>query len=75
MIPEAPEADRGIAAGPTYHPAPMQAQLETSDPAPRRVLAGFALAWLAFWLLMMLVGVQDNARSDGHDPWRPLAAR
>src|SRR5204863_6499481 len=52
----------------------MQAQLETRDPAPRRVLAGFALAWLAFWLLMMLVGVQDNARSGGHDPWRPLVS-
>ncbi|HMC15348.1 MAG TPA: histidine kinase [Albitalea sp.] len=52
----------------------MQVPLETSDLAPRRVLAGFAVAWLAFWVLMVLVGVQDNLRNGGHDPWRPIVS-
>jgi two-component system LytT family sensor kinase len=49
---------------------------ETTFPeiAPRRIKAGFAFAWLAFWLLMMLVGVQENLRDGGQDPWRPIVA-
>ena len=49
---------------------------DTSLPeiAPRRVLGGFALAWFAFWALMMLVGVQENLRDGGADPWRPIVA-
>src|SRR5439155_8665496 len=33
---------------------PIHTELAESDPLPRRVMAGFALAWLAFWLLMIL---------------------
>jgi two-component system LytT family sensor kinase len=50
------------------------AELPAHDPTPRRVLAGFAAAWLAFWLLMMLVAVQDNLRDGGHDRWRPIVS-
>ena len=51
------------------HPEPDRGHL-----LPRRVLAGFAVAWLAFWLLMVLVAVQDDLRNGGHDPWRPLVS-
>ena len=52
----------------------MQSELDTGKLLPRRVLAGFAVAWLAFWLLMVLVGVQDNLRNGGHDAWRPIVS-
>jgi hypothetical protein len=52
----------------------MDTELPSNDPAPRRVMAGFAIAWLAFWLLMIIVAVQDNLRNGGHDPWRPLVS-
>jgi two-component system LytT family sensor kinase len=44
------------------------------DAALRRVVAGFALAWTAFWVLMILVAVQDHLRDGGHDLWRPLVS-
>ena len=37
-------------------------------------MAGFALAWLAFWLLMILVAVQENLRDAGGDRRRPLVS-
>ena len=39
-------------------------------PAPP--LAGFAVAWAVFWLLMATVAVQDHWRQGFHDLWRPL---
>lgn len=35
----------------------------------RRLIAGFVLAWLVFWALMTLVGVQEHLRSGGTQPW------
>ena len=43
------------------------------DPWTPRARAGWLLAWLAFWLLMVTVGVQDHLRDHGpHALWRPL---
>ena len=53
---------------------PIHTELAESDPLPRRVMAGFALAWLAFWLLMILVAVQENLRDPGGDRRRPLVS-
>ena len=30
------------------------------------------LAWAGFWLLMLVVGVQEHGRSGSHDTWRPF---
>jgi hypothetical protein len=49
----------------------MSADTPPIELVPRRAMAGFGVAWLAFWLLMLLLGVQENLRAGGHDPWRP----
>jgi hypothetical protein len=49
----------------------MSADTPPIELVPPRVMAGFGVAWVAFWLLMVLLAVQDNLRSGGHDPWRP----
>jgi two-component system LytT family sensor kinase len=44
-----------------------------ADPWSPRARAGWLLAWLAFWLLMMTVALQDHVRESGpHALWRPL---
>ena len=39
------------------------------DSTRSRLIAGFALAWVTFWLLMVMVGMQEALR-EGHDLWR-----
>ena len=39
------------------------------DSTRSRLITGFALAWVAFWLLMVMVGMQEALR-EGHDLWR-----
>jgi two-component system LytT family sensor kinase len=45
-------------------------QRDVSLPRPPR--AGFALAWVAFWILMITVAVQDYLRQGRTDIWKPL---
>lgn len=40
------------------------------SPAPR-LWRGVALAWAGFWFLMLMVGLQDEARQGNRDIWRP----
>jgi two-component system LytT family sensor kinase len=44
------------------------------EPTPVRVGAGMLLAWIAFWLLMISVGVQEELRDGGRQWWRPVMA-
>ena len=44
------------------------------DATPVRVGAGMLLAWIAFWLLMISVGVQEELRDGGRELWRPVMA-
>ena len=45
----------------------------TADPWTPRTRAGWLLAWVAFWLLMATVAVQDHLHDSGpHSLWRPL---
>jgi two-component system LytT family sensor kinase len=44
------------------------------DATPVRVGAGLLLAWIAFWLLMISVGVQEELRDGGREVWRPVMA-
>lgn len=37
-----------------------------------RLWPGIVLAWAAFWLLMLLVGIQEQGRAGGRDAWRPF---
>ncbi len=37
-----------------------------------RLRRGMLLAWTAFWLLMLSIGIQDHLRSGGHDLARPI---
>src|SRR5262245_20809780 len=39
---------------------------------PRLPRAGFAVAWAAFWILMITVAVQDYLRQGRTDIWKPL---
>jgi two-component system, LytTR family, sensor kinase len=47
-------------------PDPLLPRLATRQ--RRRLVAGFAIAWLVFWGLMTLVGVQEHLRSGGAQP-------
>lgn len=42
------------------------------SPLARRPLAGFLIAWLVFWALLMTVAVQDYLRQGRTDLWKPL---
>jgi two-component system, LytTR family, sensor kinase len=44
------------------------------ESAPVRVGAGLLIAWAAFWLLMISVGVQEALRDGGRELWRPVMA-
>jgi len=39
---------------------------------PRLPRAGFSVAWVAFWILMLTVAVQDHLRNGRTDIWKPL---
>jgi two-component system LytT family sensor kinase len=52
----------------------MRAEIRFVDLPPLRVGAGLLLAWLGFWILMILVGVQEHLRTGGQGLWRPLIA-
>jgi signal transduction histidine kinase len=52
------------------------ATTEFDDPGdlslPRLRGAGFFVAWIAFWILMATIGVQDHLRQGRADIWKPL---
>ncbi|MBI3154789.1 MAG: histidine kinase [Burkholderiales bacterium] len=51
------------------------AAIGTDEPhatLPRLPLAGFGLAWGAFWLLLLMLAVQDHLRQGRTDLWKPL---
>lgn len=52
----------------------MAPDSDLPDSTRSRLIAGFATAWVAFWLLMVMVGMQEALREGGHDLWRPLVA-
>lgn len=43
-----------------------------ASPAPRPLPAGFVLAWAVFWLLMLVIAVQEHARQPLPAWWKPL---
>ena len=45
-----------------------------AEAAPVRIGAGLLIAWIAFWLLMISVGVQEELRDGGRELWRPVMA-
>lgn len=54
------------------HPPPsMAAPTSPPDALPSRLRQGAVLAWVGFWFLMLMVGVQDEARQGQRDVWRP----
>jgi two-component system LytT family sensor kinase len=50
----------------------MASDTTVVEPTPVRVGAGMLLAWIAFWLLMISVGVQEELRDGGRQLWRPV---
>lgn len=49
----------------------MEAATPTADATPPRLWGGLIVAWSAFWLMLLLVGLKDYpARAK---PWEPLA--
>jgi hypothetical protein len=45
----------------------------SAEPRPlRRLAGGLLLAWAAFWLLMIAVGVQEHLREGSPHLWRPV---
>ena len=49
----------------------MASPTSPPDALPARIWLGALLAWAAFWCLMLLVGIQDEARQGMRDVWRP----
>jgi two-component sensor histidine kinase len=39
---------------------------------PRLPVTGFLVAWVAFWILMMTIAVQEHVREGHGDIWKPL---
>jgi signal transduction histidine kinase len=39
---------------------------------PRLPVTGFVVAWVAFWILMMTIAVQEHLREGQTDIWKPL---
>jgi two-component system, LytTR family, sensor kinase len=39
---------------------------------PRLPLTGFLVAWVAFWILMLTIAVQEHLREGHADIWKPL---
>ncbi len=73
--PRAPRDHNDDRAAARALPRPRMTAVSAADrdatlpPAPR---AGFVLAWGAFWLLMLLLAVQDHLRQGHSDLWKPL---
>jgi histidine kinase len=55
-----------------HHPPPMNANGLIADAKPRRLWRRLLWIWLAFWLLMFLLGTQEYLWSGGRQLWRPL---
>jgi signal transduction histidine kinase len=53
-------------------PAATAPSGEPSAQLPRVPLAGFLVAWIAFWILLFTIAVQDHLRQGEADLWRPL---
>jgi hypothetical protein len=55
-----------------HHPAMPPVQPPSTEHATKRYLV-FALAWILFWALMLLVAVQDFIRNEhSRDLWKPV---
>jgi len=52
--------------------AALQPDPLPESPLARRPLAGFVIAWLVFWALLMTVAVQDYLRQGRTRVWEPL---
>jgi two-component system LytT family sensor kinase len=52
------------------------AATELDDPSdsnlPRLPVAGFVVAWVAFWILMLTIAVQEHLREGHTDIWKPM---
>jgi hypothetical protein len=58
-----------------HHGAGMATGSTLPETRPlRRLVGGLLLAWLAFWILMIAAGVQEQMREGGTQPWRPVIA-
>ncbi|HZV92443.1 MAG TPA: sensor histidine kinase, partial [Caldimonas sp.] len=50
----------------------MSSVAASTEPVPRRLWRRLIGVWLAFWLLLFLLGVQEYLWSGGRQIWRPL---
>jgi signal transduction histidine kinase len=53
-------------------PAATATSGEPPAQLPRVPLAGFLVAWIAFWILLFTIAVQDHLRQGQADLWPPL---
>ena len=74
-LPSAAAAPR-LGGSVVHHGAGMAIGSLSPETRPlRRLLGGLLLAWIAFWLLMMAAGVQEQSlRGGGARPWQPVIA-
>ncbi|MCZ8113337.1 MAG: hypothetical protein ACK5V0_06650 [Alphaproteobacteria bacterium] len=49
----------------------MSAATDPATPTLRVPMTGFVVAWAVFWLLMLLMELQDAQRSGVGQAWRP----
>ena len=67
-----PETDTGIGRRISMRGRMNTEGLLLSEPRPKRLWRRLLWPWIAFWLLMLVLGTQEYLFTGGHRLWQPL---